>query len=82
MTMCNYTFSEHGIKAMYKDSLEMVFSALCGENPDFTIEELDIHISIGDREITVPIYADSFEMIFNCLEEINKELAGEEIYNA
>lgn len=81
MTMCKYEFSDLGIKAMYRDSLGMVFSALCGENRDFTIEELDIHISIGDKEINIPIYADAFEMIFDCLHEINRDLMGEENYN-
>lgn len=77
MTKCKYDFSEVGISKMYCDSLDMVFSALSGENPDFTIEELDIHISIGDKEITVPILADAFEGLFSCLKEIYDTTEGD-----
>lgn len=77
MTKCKYDFSEPGIAAMYRDSLELIFSTLSGENPDFTIDELDINISIGDKEITVPIHADAFEELFSCLNEINNILEGD-----
>ncbi len=72
-----YSFSENGIKAMYKDSLVVIFYALSGENPNFELNELDINISIGDKEISVPINADSFEMLFSCLKEIEKEIMGD-----
>lgn len=72
-----YSFSDIGINAMYKDSLEVIFSALCGENPDFALNELDINISIGDKEISVPLNADSFEMLFICLKEIDQDIKGD-----
>lgn len=77
MTKCKYDFSEYGIREMYFNSLDMIFSALCGENPDFALNELDINISIGDKEISVPINADSFEMLFSCLKEIDKDIKGD-----
>ena len=40
MTMCKYEFSKYGVKAMANDTLDMIFSALSGENPDFNIDEL------------------------------------------
>ena len=71
MKKCKYSFSEYGIKEMYYDSLDMIFNALEGINPDYDISDLDINISIGDKEIIVPLHADSFEMLFECLEKIN-----------
>lgn len=73
MKTCKYNFNEYGIKEMYYDSLDMIFSAMEGEHPDFTLDELDINISIGDKKIIVPLHADSFEMLFTCLEKINEE---------
>lgn len=71
MKTCKYNFSDLGIKAMYHDSLEMIWDAMEGENPDFSLDELDINITIGDKKIIVPLHADSFEMLFECLEKIN-----------
>jgi hypothetical protein len=68
-----YDFDQNGIRAMYSDSVEMVMSALCGENPDFTIDQLDINITIGDKTIILPTFAEVFEMLFTCLEDIEKE---------
>ena len=76
MKKCKYDFSEVGISKMYNDSLVMIFAALEQKNADFTLEELDINISIGDKEITVPIYADAFEELFSCLNEIHNILEG------
>lgn len=79
MKRIEYVFSTDGIKAMYNDSLNEIFSALEGENEKFSIEDLDIKISIGDKFIAIPIYADAFELIFDCMKEINKDLnEGEE----
>ncbi len=77
MKRCKYDFSEVGISKMYNDSLVMIFAALSGKNADFTLEELDINISIGDKEITIPIHADAFEELFSCLNEINTILEGD-----
>jgi hypothetical protein len=46
---------------------------LGGENKDFTIDDLDIKITIGYKEITVPIYADAFESLFAFLNESVEE---------
>lgn len=79
MKRIEYVFSTDGIKAMYNDSLNEIFSALEGENEKFSIEDLDIKISIGDKFITIPIYAEAFELVFDCLNEINEDLnEGEE----
>ena len=71
--MAEYKFTAAGIKRMYDDSLEMVWDALEDKHPDFNISDLDINISIGDKKIIVPLHADSFEMLFTCLEKINEE---------
>lgn len=73
MKICKYAFTELGIKAMYNDSLEMTWDALEDKHPDFNISDLDINITIGDKKIIVPLHADSFEMLFECLEKINEE---------
>ena len=68
-----YNFDQNGIRAMYSDSVELVMSALSGENPNFTIDQLDINITIGDKTIILPTFAEVFEMLFDCLEDIEKE---------
>lgn len=73
MTMCKYDFTQGGINAMYHDTLDIIFSALSEENKDFTIDELEIKISIADKEISVPLYADAFEALFLFLEETHAE---------
>lgn len=74
MTKVNYDFSSQGIKAMYNDSLGDIFSALEGKHPDFAIEEMNIKITIGNKEIEIPMYADAFEMLFECLNTIRTEM--------
>lgn len=69
MRMCKYAFTSAGVAEMYNDTLQMIFAALAEENNDFTIQELDIKISIGDRETSVPISADAFEALFAFLKE-------------
>ena len=69
-----YKFDQEGIRAMHNASLDLVFSALSGENPDFSIDQLDINITIGDRTIILPTFAEVFEMLFDCLEDIEKEI--------
>jgi hypothetical protein len=59
---------------MYNDSLGDIFSALEGKHPDFAIEELDIKITIGNKEIEIPMYADAFEMLFECLNEMHDDI--------
>lgn len=69
MKMCKYDFTKAGVTEMYNDTLQMIFAALAEENNDFSIQELDIKIAIGDRETSVPISADAFEALFAFLKE-------------
>lgn len=71
--MIKYDFTANGIKEMENDSLDMIFSALDGTSKDFSIDELDIIISIGDKQITVPSYAENFEMLFDFLKAADEE---------
>ena len=73
MKMIKYDFTANGIKEMENDSLDMIFSALDGTSKDFSIDELDIIISIGDKQITVPSYAENFEMLFDFLKAADEE---------
>ena len=68
--MDKYKCTPNGVKAMYEDSLDIIWEALEDKHPDFNISDLDINISIGDKKIIVPLHADSFEMLFTCLEKI------------
>ena len=81
MTMYKYKLSKYGVKAMANDTLDMIFSALSGENKDFNIDELEFKITVGNKEIRLPIYAEVYEMLFDCLEDIEKEVNEEEILN-
>lgn len=71
--MTEYEFSKAGIKAFENDCLREIFAALDGENKDFTIEELYIKITIGDKFITIPNYAEVFEAMERFLEEAEEE---------
>lgn len=71
-----YPFSEYGIREMESDSLELIFSALARESKS-AIEKLYINVSIGNRKIVIPTYAEAFERFFDCLKEIEKELREE-----
>lgn len=73
MKMIKYDFTANGIKEMENDSLDMIFSALDGTSKDFSIGDLDIIISIGDKQITVPSYAENFEMLFDFLKAADEE---------
>lgn len=79
MKNVKYDFTSQGIKALYNDSLKDIFSALEGKHPDYAIEEMNIKITICDKEIEIPMYADAFEMLFECLNEMHtdiKEMGG------
>ena len=77
--MCKYELTQLGVKAMANDTLDLIFSALSGENKDFNIRDLEFRISIGDKEISLPTYAEVYDMLFNCLEDIANELKEEEL---
>ena len=78
MTIYKYKLTENGVKAMANDTLEMVLSAIDGENKNFAIEELEFKITIGNKEISLPVFADVYEALFDCLEKIEKEVNEEE----
>lgn len=71
--MIKYEFSKVGINKMYKDSLEDVFNAMEEINPTHTLDELNIKITIGDRQTEILVGAEEFEMIFDCLRKIEEE---------
>ena len=71
--MTEYKFTQAGIKAFERDTLAEIFSALEGINKDFTIEELDIKISIGDKYITLPTYAEIFDALTDFLTTAEEE---------
>ena len=74
--MTEYELNKAGVKAFTRDTLGEIFAALDGENKNFTIEELYIKITIGDKFITIPNYAEAFDALERFLEEV------EEVANA
>lgn len=65
--MRKYEFTKDGIKQMYNDSLEAILDTLDGSSNDFTIDQLDIEITIGNKQIIVPTDADTFDALFSFL---------------
>ena len=72
MKTCKYTFSRAGVKALEHDSLNLIFSALDGENKDFHISELNFKLTIGNLETEIPCLAHNFEAFFDALAEVAK----------
>ena len=70
MKSCKYEFNKLGIQAMENDSLDLIFSALSGENEDFNISELDFKVTIGNLEIEIPCLAHNFEALFTALGDV------------
>ena len=70
MKTCKYTFTRAGVKALEHDSLNLIFSALEGENKDFDISELDFKITIGNLETEIPCLAHNFEALFWALDKV------------
>ena len=71
--MTKYKFTKAGVKAFENDTLSEIFTALEEVNPNFTIEELNIKITIGDKYIEVPTYAEVFDALINFLEDAEEE---------
>lgn len=71
--MTEYKLSKAGVKAFERDTLAEIFAALEGENKNFTIEELYIKITIGDKFITIPVFAEVFDALERFLEEAEEE---------
>ena len=72
MKKCKYAFTCAGVKALENDSLNLIFSALDGENEDFDISELNFKITIGNLETEIPCFAHNFEAFFEALAEVAK----------
>ena len=70
MQKCKYAFTRAGVKALEHDSLDLILSALDGENKDFDISELDFKITIGNLQTEIPCLAHNFEAFFEALAEV------------
>lgn len=70
MKKCKYAFTRAGVKALEHDSLDLILSALDGENKDFDISELNFKITIGNLETEIPCLAHNFEAFFEALAEV------------
>ena len=68
-----YSFSEAGIDAMYNDCVDLVFSALESQGDGSPIRDVNINISIADKEITIPLCANAFEKLFDYIREAESE---------
>lgn len=66
-----YSFTQYGIKAFEQDTLNDIFEEM--EKGGHRIEDYDIFITIGEREIRLPICADAHNGIVELLQQIYKE---------
>lgn len=73
MEKYKYDFTKKGVNAMYKDCVELIFSVLESEDFDSLIDGININISIGDKEITIPMCADAFENLFDYIKAAESE---------
>ena len=67
-----YELTQEGINAMENDSLDFIFAEL--EKEGGTVADLDFHVTIGDMELVIPSYAEAFELLFDSLKKIEKEV--------
>ena len=65
-----YPFSKEGVKWFADDTINDIMNAL--ENG--STEDLDIFITIGNREIKIPLAPETYEMLEKFLENTIKEL--------
>ena len=77
MKKCTYAFTERGIDAFERDCLDDIFSALDETNKYHTIDELDVKITIGHREIVVPCCAYPVTALFDYLRDAEEDYRGE-----
>ena len=78
MKTCKYAFTRAGVKEFADDSYDLIFSALEEKNEDFTMDDLDIKITIGNLEIDIPNLAHDVEAFFLALDEVVKVHEEEE----
>ena len=65
-----YPFSKEGVKWFADDTINDIMNAL--ENG--STEDFDIFITIGNREIKIPLAPETYEMLEKFLENTIKEL--------
>ncbi len=71
--MSKYDFTKNGINEMYNDCVDFVFSVLESEDSSTFMNEMNIKISIADKEITIPLCAETFETLFDFIKEVERE---------
>lgn len=65
-----YPFSKEGVKWFADDTINDIMNALENDNQN----DFDIFITIGDREIKIPLAPETYEMLEKFLENTIKEL--------
>lgn len=71
-----YPFTKDGIQWFEEDTLADVMNSLENDNPNESNNDLNIFITVGSREIMIPLLPETFEemttFLKNALEEMEK----------
>lgn len=70
-----YEFSKPGIEQFEEECLDDIFDAFENDKPTHEIGELDPILTIGDKSITIPLYSTSFDLLIDCLKQIEEDMA-------
>ena len=60
--MVKYPFSDSGVKYFLDDTIHDIFRVLHGEVED-DINDFDIFVTIGNREVRIPLTPESYECV-------------------
>lgn len=69
--MIRYQFTKEGIEAFEQDTLHDIFTEM--DKQDAHLEDFDIFITIGNREIIIPIFAQAHDELIDYLKSIEEE---------
>lgn len=72
-----YPFTKDGVKWFEDDTLADIMNALEHDDPNErceSIEDFNIFITIGNREIRVPLFPETFEDVTELLKNAVKEM--------
>ncbi len=73
MLKTTYHFTKPGIEQFNADTIDDIFLALEDNHPRFDIADLYPRLIIGDKEIEIPLFAEGYEILMDCLRDIWEE---------
>lgn len=70
--MIRYQLNLEGIDAFERDTLHDIFTEM--DKPNAHMEDYDIFITIGNREIKIPIFAQAHDELMDYLKSMEEEV--------